>query len=193
MSSFYTEEELKEIGFKSFGKNVLISKKASIYGAHNMTIGNNVRVDDFCILSGKITFGDYIHISAYTSLFAGDVGIELEDFATISSRCVIYAITDDYSGDFMTNPMIDDKYRNVIGSKIIIKKHSIIGSGSTIIPNGKNELIIEEGTSIGAMSLVKKNTLAWNIYCGIPAKPIKERNKNILELEKQFLREIRDE
>lgn len=193
MSSFYTEEELKKIGFKSFGKNVLISKKASIYGAKNMTIGNNVRVDDFCILSGKITFGNYIHVSAYTSLFAGDIGIELEDFTTISSRCVIYAITDDYSGNYMTNPMIDDKYRNVISSKIIIKKHSIIGSGSTIIPNGKSELIIEEGTSIGAMSLIKNNTLAWNIYCGIPARIIKERNKNILELEKQFLREAKDE
>ena len=193
MSSFYTEEELKEIGLKSFGKNVLISKKASIYGAKNMTIGNNVRVDDFCILSGKITFGNYIHVSAYTSLFAGDIGIELEDFTTISSRCVIYAITDDYSGNYMTNPMIDDKYRNVISSKIIIKKHSIIGSGSTIIPNGKSELIIEEGTSIGAMSFVRKNTLAWNMYFGVPAKIIKTRNKNILELEKQFLEEIRDE
>ena len=193
MSSFYTEEELKEIGFKSFGKNVLISKKSSIYGAKNITIGNNVRIDDFCILSGKITFGNYIHISAYTSLFAGDVGIELGDFVGISSRCIVYAVTDDYSGNYMTNPMIDDKYRNVVGSKIIIKKHSIIGTGSTIIPNGKSELLIEEGTSIGAMSLIKKNTLAWNIYFGIPAKIIKERSKNILELEKQFLEEIKDE
>ena len=193
MNSFYTEEELKEIGFKSFGKNVLISKKASIYGAKNMTIGNNVRVDDFCILSGKITCGNYIHISAYTSLFAGGIGIELEDFTTISSRCVIYAITDDYSGNFMTNPMIYDKYRNVIGSKIIVKKHSIIGSGSTIIPNGKSKLVIEEGTSVGAMSLIKNNTSAWNIYCGIPAKIIKKRNKNILELEKQFLEELKND
>ena len=193
MSSFYTEEELKEIGFKSFGKNVLISKKVSIYGAKNIIIGNNVRIDDFCILSGKITFGNYIHIGAYTAMFAGDFGIELDDFVGISSRCAVYAATDDYSGNCMTNPMINDKYRSVIGSKIIIKKHSIIGSGSVIVPNGKSELIIEEGTSIGAMSFVRKNTLAWNMYFGIPAKIIKARNKNILELEKQFLEEIRDE
>lgn len=193
MSSFYTEEELRRMGFKSFGKNVLISKKASIYGAENITIGNNVRIDDFCILSGKITFGDYIHIAVYTAIFGGNIGINIEDFVGISSRCAIYASTDDYSGNFMTNPMISDEYRNVISSKIIIKKHSIVGSGSTIIPNGKSELIIEEGSAIGAMSFVGKNTLAWNVYFGIPAKIIKKRSKNILELEKQFLEEIKND
>ena len=30
MNSFYTLEELKKIGIKKFGKNVLISKKATI-------------------------------------------------------------------------------------------------------------------------------------------------------------------
>ncbi len=85
-SSFYSENELAEIGFKSFGQNVMISKKASIYGAGSIEIGNNVRIDDFCILSGKIKLGDYIHISAYSSLFAGDKGIEMKDFCTLSSR-----------------------------------------------------------------------------------------------------------
>ena len=54
MSSFYDEQELQQIGFKSIGKNVLISRKTSIYGAQNITIGNNVRIDDFCVLSGNI-------------------------------------------------------------------------------------------------------------------------------------------
>lgn len=56
MNSFYTEAELKELGLKSFGKSVLLSKKVSIYGAKNISIGNNVRIDDFCILSGQNFF-----------------------------------------------------------------------------------------------------------------------------------------
>lgn len=40
MNSFYSEEELKEIGFKSIGTNVLISKKCSVYGAQNISIGS---------------------------------------------------------------------------------------------------------------------------------------------------------
>ena len=54
MNSFYTENELKQIGFKRIGENVLISRKASIYQPELIEIGNNVRIDDFCILSGNI-------------------------------------------------------------------------------------------------------------------------------------------
>ncbi|PSU67593.1 hypothetical protein CTM67_20550, partial [Photobacterium phosphoreum] len=70
MMSFYSYEELKKIGFSSFGDNVLISKKASIYGASKIDIGNNVRIDDFCVLScsnGKFNIGNYIHIAVSVS------------------------------------------------------------------------------------------------------------------------------
>jgi len=56
MNSFYTEDELKEIGLKSYGHNVLISRKANLYSVSEISIGNNVRIDDFCILSGKIKY-----------------------------------------------------------------------------------------------------------------------------------------
>lgn len=69
MDSFYTREELLAIGFASVGENVLVSRKTSIYGAENMNIGNNVRIDDFCFLSGKITLGNYIHIATATLLY----------------------------------------------------------------------------------------------------------------------------
>ena len=53
-TSFYSEEELQQMGFAHVGHDVMISRKASIYGASNIWIGNHVRVDDFCVLSGKI-------------------------------------------------------------------------------------------------------------------------------------------
>ena len=64
---FYSESELKNLGFKKIGSNVLISKKASLYGVSQMEIGDNVRIDDFCILSGNIMLGSNIHISAYVA------------------------------------------------------------------------------------------------------------------------------
>lgn len=83
MTSFYSEEELKSLGLKSYGKNVLISRKVSIYGAENISIGNNVRIDDYCILSGEIIMGSNIHISAYVALY-GAKGIEMQDYTGIS-------------------------------------------------------------------------------------------------------------
>lgn len=183
MNSFYNEEELKQLGLGAAGHNVLISRKASIYGAENISIGNDVRVDDFCILSGNITIGNYVHIAAYSALYGGEKGIVIKDFSNVSSRVCIYAVSDDYSGESMTNPMIPDKYKNVIRKTVVINKHVIIGSGSTVLPG----VTLGEGTSVGAMSLVNKSTEPWGIYVGIPAKFIKERSRNLLELEKEFL------
>lgn len=182
MNSFLSENELKKIGFKKIGKNVLVSRNASIYGAENISLGNNIRIDDFCILSGTIDVGDYVHISAYTGLFAGDAGIIISDYATISSRNCIYAISDDYSGEFMTNPMIPEKYRNVRSERVIIEKYVIIGSGCTVLPG----VCLREGTSVGAMSLVKTNTEAWGQYIGIPARRYADRSKKILDKVKEL-------
>lgn len=181
-NSFYTISELKEFGFRELGQNVLISRKASIYGADNIIIGRNVRIDDFCILSGKITLKNYIHISAYASLFGGKTGIILEDFVTVSSRIAIYAESDDYSGEALTNPMIPDEYRNVYCGKVVLHRHVIIGTGSTILPG----VVIEEGTAVGSMSLVNKSLEGWGVYAGVPCHRIKERSRKLLEKEKVF-------
>lgn len=46
-----TREEIEQMGFASVGENVLISTKASFYGISKIHIGNNVRIDDFCVIS----------------------------------------------------------------------------------------------------------------------------------------------
>ena len=184
---FYTQEKLEKIGFKSLGKNVLISDKVSIYSPENISIGNNVRIDDFCVLSagdGYINIGNYIHIAIFTAIF-GAGGVEIEDFSTTSSRVAIYSVTDDYSGETLTNPLIPEKYKNLIYGEVKVKKHSIIGTGTTILPG----VILEEGTSIGANSLVLKSTEPWGIYVGSPVRRIKDRKKDLLKLEIEFLKE----
>lgn len=182
MSNFYSKKELSEIGFKSFGENVLISRKASIYGAEQMQIGSNVRIDDFCILSGKITINNYIHIAAYSALYGGSTGVILDDFVNISSRVCIYAISDDYSGETMTNPMIPDEFKNIKSEEVIIERHVIIGSGCVVLPG----VILKEASSFGAMSLINRSSESWSINVGIPFKKIKDRSKKMLELEKKF-------
>lgn len=186
MNSFYAIEELKEIGLKSFGSNVLISKLCRIYSPERISLGSNVRIDDFCILSGDITLGNNIHIAAFSTLFAGNAGIIMHDFSGLSSRVSVYAITDDYSGNFLTNPTVPNKFRNVISGKVVVKKHVIIGASSVVLPG----VVLEEGSSFGSMSLINKSSLPWSVNVGIPAKYVKDRSKDLLELEKQLLSEI---
>ncbi|WP_096635451.1 acyltransferase [Clostridium cochlearium] len=185
MNSFYSSDELKGLGLASVGQSVLISRKVSIYGAENINIGNNVRIDDFCILSGKITMGNYIHIAAYTALYGGDKGIIVQDFAGLSSRISIYSLSDDYSGETMTNPMIPEKFKNIQSEKVIIEKHVIIGSGCIVLPG----VVLKEGGAFGAMTLINRSSEPWSINAGIPFKKIKNRSKKVLELEAEFEKE----
>lgn len=180
MSSFYSEDELKSIGFKNCGKNVLISRKASIYSPEKIEIGDNVRVDDFALLSGTIIIGNYVHIAAYAALFSGEKIIELKDYVGVSSRSTIYSQTDDYSGEYMTNPTVPDKYKNVKKQEVVLEKHALVGASCVVLPG----VVIGEGTSVGAMSLINKSLDKWSIYAGVPCKKIKNRTKRLLEFEK---------
>ena len=186
-SKYLTEDDLKHYGFKSLGKNVRISSDARIYGEKNISIGSNVRIDDFAILSavnGYINIGSYVFI-ARNSHLSGFLGIEMHDFSSMAANTIIYSASDDYSGDYLTAQAIPQKYTAHIGGPVIIGKHVIIGSSSTII----GPCNIGEGCSIGAMTLVQKELPPWGIYVGVPCKRLKERKKGLLEIEKQFLRE----
>ena len=174
MNSFYSEEELKNLGIK-FGKNCLISRKASFYG--DISIGDNVRIDDFCILSGKIKIGSYVHISAYC-VFYGSEGIEIEDYVGVSTRCTILTLSGDFSGNYLAGSMCPKEMRNDTGGKVKIGNYCAIGVSSVILPN----LTIEEGVAVGSLSLVNKTLDKWGIYVGIPVKRIKERSKKLLDL-----------
>ena len=180
MNSFYSRDELMQLGFKCVGEDVKISKKASIYGADKISIGDHSRIDDFCILSGKITIGRYVHISAYTALYGGATGIEFCDYSGISARGTVYAESDDFSGRHMTNSTLPDEVRGVIAAPVTISRFCQIGAGCVVLPGS----YLEEGVAVGSMSLIKKRLREWTICAGVPCKKIKDREKNILELEK---------
>ena len=185
-NSFYTNDELKSLGIKKIGENLKISRKASLYSCENMEFGDDVRIDDFCILSGKLVFGDNIHIACYCLVSGGDEGIYFGNFSGFAYRVSAFTRSDDYSGETLTNPTIPEKYRNKTKKvPINIKKHAIIGANSVILPGAD----IEEGVSVGALSLVAKPTEAWGIYFGVPAKRMGERKKTLLAQEADYLAE----
>lgn len=176
---FYSKSELDKFGFLKIGDNVLISDKTSIYNAKKISIGSNVRVDDFTILSAGedgIVIGNNVHIACYVSLI-GKAKIIIEDYVGISSKTAIYSSSDDYSGDYLTGPTISDEFKNVDHRKVILKSHVIIGAQCVILPG----VIINEGTAIGSFSLVTKDVEPWGIYVGTPLKFLKKRSKEMLK------------
>ena len=181
-TSFLNDAEIRILGLKSYGCNVLVSRYARFYSPCNISIGNNVRIDDFCIVSGNVSIGNYVHISSHTVLTSGYAGIVIEDYANFSQRVNVFANSDDYSGESMTNPMVPAEFKNLVQEQVVICKHVIIGCGSVILPG----VVIKEGCAVGALSLINHSTKEWMIYAGIPARIIKPRSRALLDMEIEF-------
>ena len=183
--AYLTVETLESMGFKSVGKDVKVSEKASIYNPECIELGDFSRIDDFCVISGNVNIGKYVHVTPMCLLAGGEPGVYFHDFCTLAYGVKVFAQSDDYSGATMVNSLIPKKYKDEIFAKVVLERHVIVGANSTILPG----VTISEGCSIGAMTLVNKSTDPWGIYVGNPARRIKERKKDLLELEKQFLKE----
>lgn len=178
---FLSREQLQNIGFASIGDHVFISDKASIHTPSRISIGNYVRIDDFCVLSagsGGIEFGDFIHIACQSSLI-GDAKIKMGNFTGMSSKVSIYSSSDDFSGRSMQGMkvVIPDEFRDLNSKPVIFEDYSGMGTMCVVLPG----VTIGEGTMVGAFSMVRKSLKPWGIYSGNPLRFVKKRSQNMLK------------
>jgi dTDP-4-amino-4,6-dideoxy-D-glucose acyltransferase len=182
--SWLMRDELIEMEFGSLGRNVLLSSKGSFYNTKNIYLGDNVRIDDFCIVSagdGGIRIGRNVHISAFASI-VGQAPIDFEDFSGISNKVAVFSSTDDFVKG-MTNPTIPDRFRRLKHIPVRLGRHAVVGSNSVLLPGSD----LGEGTSVGALSVVRGKLEPWSVYMGNPIKRIMARSRGIIDLEKEFL------
>ena len=183
MGTFYTPEELKELGIKEFGENVKISRNAMLYHPEKLVLGHDVRIDDFTVISGNVRLHNYVHLSQFCGLYGDEAGIEIEDYTAVAAKCSIYAVSDDYVGPSVPTPMVPMKYKTtMIKEPVHIGKYSILGVNTVVLPG----VTIGEGTTVGAMSLCNKNLDTCSVYAGIPARKLKDRDKKVADLVKEF-------
>ena len=178
------------LNFRKVGQDVTIWETAKIIDPQNIEIGDSVIIDDFVfVMGGKQTcIGSFVHIAVGSSI-AGGGELIMEDFTTLSHGVRLFTGNDNYLGGSLTNSTIPDSYRQPERSFVHIKKHSIVGANTVVLPS----IIIGEGVAIGANSLVKNHCEEWCIYAGNPAKFIKKRPKEtILELEEKLKQNLYD-
>jgi acetyltransferase-like isoleucine patch superfamily enzyme len=174
--SYLSTEQVAALGFRSVGKNVLISEKASIYNPAVITIRDNCRIDDFCLLSGKLEIGSRTHLAPYSMLAGGEAGILIGSYVTFAYGAKVFSESDDYSGNSLVGSLVPRGLKLYLEKQhISIGNFCIVGTNSTIMPPAS----LEEGVAVGAHSFVKSRLPAWGIYCGIPATWLKARSSGI--------------
>ncbi len=150
------------IEIKEIPKNLKIYEFTKIINPEYVFVGDNVIIDDFCLLYAKedapIKLGSWVHIASFTSLTGGSITIG--NFCGIASGCRIIGGSEQYANGALMNPPIPEKYRNVSKGGCKMEDFSFISVNSCIFPG----VIIGEGAVIGAGSIVRKDLEPWGIY-----------------------------
>ena len=180
--AYLSSEALADLGFRRLGADVKISDRAAIHDAAEMELGDRCRIDDFCVLSGRVVIGCNVHIAVLCNVAGGSEGVELEDFAGLAYGCHVFSQSDDYSGATLTNPTVPSRFKRETRARVRIGRHCIVGAQSVIFPG----VVLGEGCAVGAMSMVTRSTEPWTIWAGIPARLRGERRRDLLQLEREY-------
>lgn len=174
---------MERLGFRRLGKDVRISDKASIHDAGLIEIGDHSRIDDFCVVSGRVVLGRNVHIAVFCNIAGGETGVVFEDFSGLAYGCHVFTQSDDYGGTTLTNPTVPDRFKRETKKPVVIGRHAIVGTCSLVFPG----VVLAEGTAVGANSMVTHSTEEWSVYFGNPARRIKGRKRDLLALEAEYL------
>lgn len=187
---YYTDKELENAGFKSLGKNIKISKNCTIIGIEKISIGSNVRIDDYTTLvtdREDIIIGDYVHICQHCHISGGG-GIEMKGFNSISAGASLYSSGQEINeGKFFGGNVIGEYAAAHTYKKIVLEENTSVGTNAVVLPG----VTIHKGAAIGALSLVTKSLEPWGIYIGIPAKKIKDRT--VIDATGEWERKLKNE
>lgn len=172
-------------------KNLRIFEFTKIINPEYLFVGDNVVIDDFCLIYPKsespIKIGSWVHIASFTSLTGGPITIG--NFCAIASGSRIIAGSDHYANGALMNPPIPEKYRNINRGGCVLKDFSFLSVNCCLFPG----ITIGAGAVVGAGSIVREDLDPWGIYIMKNGKMerIKERDKektyrNAEKLQEEF-------
>ncbi len=179
--------------FGETGQKVVFGHHVTLRGPKRIKIGNNVAIDDFAVLSMRgtghetIQIGNGVLIGRGTQVKARAGSIYIDDFANISSRCLIGSASEVTIGKYCLFAVgcyvggiqhgFDQPDVPIVKQELNNKGGICIGDdvwlGANVVVN--DGITIGKGAIIGAGSVVTKNIPPFKIAAGVPAKVIKTR------------------
>jgi acetyltransferase-like isoleucine patch superfamily enzyme len=178
--------------FKKIGKDVNFGRNITIRHPHKITIGNNVVIDDNCMLDAKgttnkgIEIKNGVFIGRNTILVCKDGNITIEENTNISYNselcsandlnigknslisAYVFFVAGDHTYNITDKPIIEQAGRS---QGINVGENCWFGVKSTVF-DGVN---IGNDSIIGASAVINSDIPPFSVAVGIPAKVIKSR------------------
>jgi acetyltransferase-like isoleucine patch superfamily enzyme len=179
--------------FQHVGRKVVFGKNITLRHAHKISLGNNVVLDDNCVVDAKggsnqgIILEDDVYIGRNTIIYCKDGDIHIKRCVNISSNCQIFSsnkitIEPQTVIAAFTYILSGGHYDYTDRTKAFAEQSGMLTRGPTTI--GPNcwlaaGVIVVDGTTIGehcvigAGSVVTGDIPAHSLASGIPAKVVR--------------------
>jgi acetyltransferase-like isoleucine patch superfamily enzyme len=175
------------------GRNVVFGQNVVVRHPHKIRIGDNVVIDDNCLLDAKgesnqgIAIGSGVFIGRNTILSCKNGNIVIEDGANIGFNCELFSASDVVIG----RETLLAAYCYVIGgdhdfsdpSRSILEqsRRSVgvrVGAGAWLGAGAKvlDGVTVGDRAIVGAAALVREAVPAGAIAVGVPAKIVGQRD-----------------
>jgi acetyltransferase-like isoleucine patch superfamily enzyme len=176
------------------GKNVIFGTNIVFRHPHKIEIGDNVIIDDNCLVDAKgssnsgINIGNNVYLGRNSILSCKDGDILLKDHVNIGFNCEIFSSSKvvleeyallaaycyivgggNYSLEKTGRPISEQPVFDNRG--IVLEKNCWLGARVTVLDGSR----IGHDSAIGASSLVNSEISPFSIAVGIPAKMMKAR------------------
>lgn len=175
---YWGSAELRDLGF-SVGEGCRVSRRVEVPDPSAITLGDNVRIDAFATITtgegGFLKVGSNSHIADGVKILASS-GVQIGEYVGIAPKASILSVSDDYSGEFMVGPQAPVGSQGGRKGLVVLEKYVVIGASSVVLPNTR----IQEGVSVGALSLVSRDLPPWGIYFGTPVRYLGPRSQKML-------------
>ncbi len=180
---------------RSMGENVTIGCGVKIVNPQNVSLGDNVHIDDHCTLIARskrgisIGHGTSIKYGVYLDTESAEEGyIEIGNRAYIGTGCCFHGhkgleIGDDtlFAQNITITPYshcFEDPDEKIIkqgghSRKITIGRDCYIGKSVSILYSAD----VEDGSVVGSGSVVVKTIPSYSVAVGVPAKVIRKRGE----------------
>jgi acetyltransferase-like isoleucine patch superfamily enzyme len=180
--------------FRRVGRNVVFGRNLVLRQPHKISIGDNVIIDDDCLLDGKgednhgITLGDMVTIGRFSSIVCKNADIEIGSHVNIGTSVKIIAANkgkivignsiDIGSGSHFSGGSYDYSSPEVLPSSQRIETKGIFIEDLAWIGAG---VIVLDGVRIGTRSIVAAGAVvtrdvpAYSLAAGVPAEIKKTR------------------
>ena len=143
-------------------------KEESLFGDH-------VSVDMCVYCSVFLSTGNWVHIAPHVSIIGGmKSSLIIGDYAGISTGARIVCGSEDFVNSLLG--FMPEEYKIDIYGNNVIEDFAWVGAGAIVLP----DLVMAEGSVLGAGAVLTHSTEPWTVYTGNPARPLKLRNKELI-------------